>query len=68
MEAAEPGRPGLGKLREGTPRRDLRVTPLRAAAYVVAQCGGAIAGSSVVLGLYGGAEHGDLQYTATRWC
>ena len=44
-----------------------RVTPLRAAAYVVAQCGGAIAGSSVVLGLYGGAEPGDLQYLATRW-
>ena len=43
------------------------MTPLRAAAYVVAQCGGAIAGSSVVLGLYGGAEPGDLQYTATRW-
>ena len=44
-----------------------RVTPLRAAAYVVAQCGGAIAGSSVVLGLYGGADPGDLQYLATRW-
>ena len=43
------------------------MTPLRAAAYVVAQCGGAIAGSSVVLGLYGGAEPGDLQYLATRW-
>ena len=30
-----------------------RVTPLRGAAYVVAQSGGAIAGASVVLGLYG---------------
>ena len=33
-----------------------RITPLRGAAYVVAQCGGAIAGASVVLGLYGNTE------------
>ena len=34
-----------------------RISPLRAAAHVVAQCGGAIAGASVVLGLYGATEH-----------
>ena len=34
-----------------------RISPLRSAAYVVAQCGGAIAGASVVLGLYGASEH-----------
>ena len=34
-----------------------RISPLRAAAHVVAQCGGAIAGASVVLGLYGASDH-----------
>ena len=33
-----------------------RVSPLRGAAYVVAQSGGAIAGASVVLGLYGNKD------------
>ena len=34
-----------------------RISPLRSAAQVVAQCGGAIAGASVVLGLYGASDH-----------
>ena len=34
-----------------------RVSPIRAIGHVVAQCGGAIAGASVVLGLYGATEH-----------
>ena len=34
-----------------------RISPLRAAAHVVAQCGGAIAGASLVLGLYGATHH-----------
>jgi glycerol uptake facilitator-like aquaporin len=34
-----------------------RVTPIRAIGHVVAQCGGAIAGASVVLGLYGASDH-----------
>jgi len=34
-----------------------RISPLRSVAHVVAQCGGAIAGASVVLGLYGASEH-----------
>ena len=34
-----------------------RISPLRSAAHVVAQCGGAIAGASVVLGLYGASDH-----------
>ena len=33
-----------------------RVSPLRAGAYILAQSGGAIAGASVVLGLFGTAE------------
>ena len=34
-----------------------RVSPVRAIGHVLAQCGGAIAGASVVLGLYGATEH-----------
>jgi len=34
-----------------------RISPIRAVGHVVAQCGGAIAGASVVLGLYGASEH-----------
>jgi len=34
-----------------------RVSPIRAIGHVLAQCGGAIAGASVVLGLYGATEH-----------
>merc|ERR1711892_1389328 len=34
-----------------------RISPIRAIGHVVAQCGGAIAGASVVLGLYGASEH-----------
>ena len=34
-----------------------RISPLRSASHLLAQCGGAIAGASVVLGLYGATEH-----------
>ena len=34
-----------------------RVTPIRAIGHVVAQCGGAIAGASFVLGLYGANDN-----------